>query len=617
MPKKKKKLTKAEKRQRAIEEKARAKKEIQEHPVLFGTYVVLRFLVVAVMVLQITNREWYDVFLCALTLVLFMIPSFVERRLHIDVPNVLEVIILLFIFSAEILGEIQEYYLIIPFWDTILHTLNGFLMAAIGLAMVDILNRSRKFRIRLSPVFVAVVAFCFSMTIGVLWEFFEYGMDIFFHMDMQKDTYIPAVTSVLLNPDGRNAAVTVPVESVAINGQPWPGYIDIGLHDTMKDLLVNFIGAVVFSLIGMLYIMGRGRGKFAPNFIPRLKEYELPAPKAEGEPNLLTPIPLEGPEEAPGPELFDIYTRDGRRTGRTAPRGAALAPDEFRLGVHVFLHDGQGRFLVQKRAASKRSRPGQWEITMGHALAGESAVECTLREVQEELGVPILPENLVKVYRWLEKGPQMFTDLFFARLEGDPGTITPQKEEVAEVKWLTTAEILRFVQALPARTADYKTVVTQYIKACLSGGAQESTPPAKPGCIFCQIAAGQAPCYKIYEDDHTLAFLDIAMDAPGHTLVIPKHHEDHAVSSSPETLAHLMEAVRVISRHYIEDCAYDGVNILNASGAAAQQSVPHLHFHIIPRTKGDGLNTWPALGRHETDLAAMQQKLTMLKEDSK
>ena len=119
-----------------------------------------------------------------LTLVLFMIPTFVEHRLHIDVPNTLEIIILLFIFSAEILGEIQEYYLLFSFWDTMLHTINGFLMAAIGIAMVDILNRSRKFKVRLSPAFVALVAFCFSMTVGVVWEFFEYGMDVFFHTDM-------------------------------------------------------------------------------------------------------------------------------------------------------------------------------------------------------------------------------------------------------------------------------------------------------------------------------------------------------------------------------------------------------------------------------------------------
>lgn len=610
MPKKKAKLTKEEKKQRAIKERARIKQDVKEHPVLAGTYVVLRVLVIAVMILQIFNREWYDVFLCGLTLILFLIPSFVERRLHIDVPNVLEVIILLFIFSAEILGEIQEYYLRIPFWDTILHTINGFLMAAIGLAMVDILNRSRKFRIRLSPVFVAVVAFCFSMTIGVLWEFFEYGMDCFFHMDMQKDTYIPAVTSVLLNPDGRNAAVTVPVESILINGEPWPGYIDIGLHDTMKDLLVNFIGAVVFSFIGMLYIMGRGRGKFAPNFIPRLKEHELPAPRPDEE-SLLTPIPLEGPEEPEGQELFDIYARDGRPTGRTAPRGAALEKDEFRLGVHVFLHDGKGRFLVQKRADAKRSRPGQWDVTMGHVKAGESTVECVLREVREELGLPLAPENMVKVYRWLEKGPQMFTDVFFAYIDPGSGGFTLQKEEVSDIKWLNKAEMLEFVEKLPCRTADYRAVVSQYIQDCF---CQPENPggEAAPGCIFCKIAAGESPCYKIYEDDEVLAFLDIAMDAPGHTVVIPKKHQGELFTSGPETAARLMEAVRLISRHYVEDCGFDGVNVLNASGAAAQQSVPHLHFHIIPRREKDGLNAWPSLGRHETDLAAVREKLTMI-----
>ena len=160
--------TREERRQHSRETRQQMRGEIRQHPVLFTTYVVLRALVIAVMVLEIFNGEYYNVFLCGLTLVLFMIPTFVERRLHIDVPNTLEIIILLFIFSAEILGEIQEYYLTFPFWDTMLHTMNGFLMAAIGIAMVDILNRSRKFKVRLSPAFVALVAFCFSMTIGVL-----------------------------------------------------------------------------------------------------------------------------------------------------------------------------------------------------------------------------------------------------------------------------------------------------------------------------------------------------------------------------------------------------------------------------------------------------------------
>ncbi len=225
---------------------------------------MLRALVLLVLVLEALKGDYYNVFLCGLTLVLFMIPTFVEHRLHIDVPNTLEIIILLFIFSAEILGEIQEYYLMFPFWDTMLHTMNGFLMAAIGIAMVDILNRSRKFKVRLSPAFVALVAFCFSMTVGVVWEFFEYGMDVFFHTDMQKDTWINTIYSVSLNPEGRNVAQQVIVDSVVVNGETWPGYLDIGLHDTMKDLFVNFVGAVIFSLGGTrpagTHPLRRGRG---------------------------------------------------------------------------------------------------------------------------------------------------------------------------------------------------------------------------------------------------------------------------------------------------------------------------------------------------------------------
>jgi hypothetical protein len=196
-----------------------------------------------------------------------MIPSFIEKRIHIDIPDTLEVIILLFIFSAEILGEINAYYLIFPYWDTTLHTLNGFLAAAIGLSLIDILNKNDKFAISLSPVFVALVAFCFSMTIGVVWELFEFSMDQFLGFDMQKDTYLTAFQSVLLNKQGLNVPVKVNVESLIINGEPWKAYIDLGLIDTMLDLLVNFIGAAVFSIFGFLYIKHRGKGNFLKRFI--------------------------------------------------------------------------------------------------------------------------------------------------------------------------------------------------------------------------------------------------------------------------------------------------------------------------------------------------------------
>lgn len=236
----------------------------------------LSFLVILTIIRQAFIRNFEGIFVGVLTLILFLVPLFIDRHLGIDIPPLLEAIIYLFIFSAEILGEINSFYTRIPYWDTMLHTLNGFLMAAIGIALVDILNRSDKFAFQLSPLFVAVVAFCFSMTVGVLWEFFEFGMDTFFATDMQKDFVVTQINSVLLNPDRLNTVVHQPVHSLVVNGEDWialyGGYIDIGLIDTMKDLLVNFIGAVVFSVIGYFYVKSRGKGNFARKFIPTLKK---------------------------------------------------------------------------------------------------------------------------------------------------------------------------------------------------------------------------------------------------------------------------------------------------------------------------------------------------------
>lgn len=249
--------------------------EIHEHKSSFLVYVVLRALVILCMVLQIFNQNYENVFLCALVLILFMVPSFLQMELKMELPTTLEIIILLFIFAAEILGEIQEYYIKFPGWDTVLHTLNGFLMAAIGFSLVDILNRDEKIKFELSPIFMSIVAFCFSMTVGVLWEFFEFAMDNILKFDMQKDTVIHSINSVMLNPTGANKVVMLNgINDVIVNGQSLGlgGYLDIGLYDTMYDLIVNFIGAVVFSVIGYFYIKYKGKGTFAKRFIPVLKD---------------------------------------------------------------------------------------------------------------------------------------------------------------------------------------------------------------------------------------------------------------------------------------------------------------------------------------------------------
>lgn len=246
-----------------------------------AVYFILRFLVILVMIIQIFHRNWQDVFLCFLTLTLFIIPFFIDRKLKIDLPTPLEIIILLFIFSAEILGEIQNFYGVFKHWDTMLHTLNGFLSAAIGFSLIDILNRTERFHIKMTPLFVALVAFCFSMTIGVLWEFFEFAADRYFNTDMQKDRIVEKIQSVELNKENKNDPIIIDDinktiiysdnnKKTTIEG----GYLDIGIIDTMKDLVVNFIGALVFSILGFLYIKDRDEYKFIERFLPVMKKFK-------------------------------------------------------------------------------------------------------------------------------------------------------------------------------------------------------------------------------------------------------------------------------------------------------------------------------------------------------
>ena len=262
-------------------------RHIENKKLMYTVYFVLRLSVVLMLVAQFFNRNYENVLLCVLTLLLFMLPSAFERRLHIDLPDTLEIIILLFIYAAEILGEIRSYYTSYPGWDTMLHTMNGFLCAAIGFALVDILNREERISMHLSPFFMAVTAFCFSMTVGVLWEFFEFFMDQWLLLDMQKDTVVSTISTVSLDPDhGTTAVIVKGIRDVVLvleDGTQMSlglgGYLDVGIIDTMKDLFVNFIGAVVFSSIGYFFVKGRGKGSFATRFIPRV--LRRPAAQAE------------------------------------------------------------------------------------------------------------------------------------------------------------------------------------------------------------------------------------------------------------------------------------------------------------------------------------------------
>lgn len=239
------------------------------------TYIIVRILTIFCLIRELFNSNYENALLCVLSLILFLLPSFIERKFKIDFPSVLEIIVLLFIFSAEILGEINNFYGTFNNFDNILHTLNGFLAASIGFSLIYLLNENIE-SFKLSPLFVSIVAFCFSMTIGIAWEFFEYGMDSLFGLDMQKDEYIYNINTVTIDPEFDNNVINInDIDNTVLydsnNNQiiKLNGYLDIGLHDTMKDLLVNFVGALTFSIFGYLYIFNDKKYNIAGKFLTR------------------------------------------------------------------------------------------------------------------------------------------------------------------------------------------------------------------------------------------------------------------------------------------------------------------------------------------------------------
>ena len=232
-------------------------RKMKEEPGVFWTYIILRTIVILVLIRSLFNGHLDNAIVCAFVLLLYVLPQFVENRMNIEIPSVLEIVIFVFVFMAEILGELDSYYLKYEHWDTILHTSSGFLLAAVGFSLVNLLNKSERVRVQLSPVYLAVVAFCFSMTMGVLWEFFEFAADRWLLFDMQKDTVLSRIATVDLDPTLSNTPVVISGITDTIlelsDGSYYRlglgGYLDIGIYDTMEDLFVCFLGAVTFSVI--------------------------------------------------------------------------------------------------------------------------------------------------------------------------------------------------------------------------------------------------------------------------------------------------------------------------------------------------------------------------------
>ena len=161
---------------------------------------------------------------CLLGVVAIFLPSILERRLKFDIPSNMEILYVIFLYCAIFLGEVRNFYYQVPYWDTILHTFSGAMLGALGFSVVSLMNQNKKWHLNLSPAFVAFFAFCFAITLGVVWEIYEFTFDGLLGLNMQKFAL---------------------EDGTLLQGRP-------ALTDTMKDLIVDAIGGIIISIVGFI-----------------------------------------------------------------------------------------------------------------------------------------------------------------------------------------------------------------------------------------------------------------------------------------------------------------------------------------------------------------------------
>ncbi|MGI8704512.1 MAG: hypothetical protein ACR2JJ_01710 [Sphingomicrobium sp.] len=186
----------------------------------FAVLLVLQALMAAELVLLVIRGQWMHVFLTAAVMAGILAPELIRRKFRVEIPSEVQILAVLFVFATLFLGEVRDYYERIWWWDLALHTTAGLLLGLLGFLIVYVLNESRDVQLQMRPLFMALFAFAFALSIGTLWEIFEFAMDQNFGLTMQKP--------MLADPSG--------------------------LTDTMWDMMVNAGGAAIVSVSGWLYI---------------------------------------------------------------------------------------------------------------------------------------------------------------------------------------------------------------------------------------------------------------------------------------------------------------------------------------------------------------------------
>ena len=190
---------------------------------------------------SIRVRNAHYAFSSLISLTLVFLPNLMEYLFECRISSDLKIAYWFLVVGGPVLGNVYRFYHYIRPWDKLLHMLSGFLAAAVGYALPDFVLKEKP-----GKMFKCVFAVSFSVAIGGLWEIYEYLLDVFFQMDMQNDTVITGFSSYMLGEIPGTIGAVENIQTVSINGEPFEkGYIDIGLIDTMRDMIQCLMGSIL------------------------------------------------------------------------------------------------------------------------------------------------------------------------------------------------------------------------------------------------------------------------------------------------------------------------------------------------------------------------------------
>jgi 8-oxo-dGTP diphosphatase len=164
-------------------------------------------------------------------------------------------------------------------------------------------------------------------------------------------------------------------------------------------------------------------------------------------------------------EYFDILNKDGSKSGQIAPKGAVLSNGQYYLGVHAYIHNSKGEFLLQKRSETKKFLPSGWDIHMGHVMAGETSEAAITREIHEELGIKVQNVAFIKRITW-EKYHH-FIDIFVVNKDINIYDLTLQKSEVEDVKYISSDEMIKLIRCMDYRPTEYRVIMENYVRGII------------------------------------------------------------------------------------------------------------------------------------------------------